>query len=152
MPVREEWIIEGDVAPGEDTAWVVLFDERLATDSEVLVVIVTDVFIFRCNDDKVDAKDEVFCTLLILVEVTYIRVIGVFDAAVVCLPIVLNLGIVDERLLEGGFVVAIGLLVVFSDEEVVPASGGVLDAVSGVLMYVEGVEKSSGFQVVVRTR
>ena len=85
-------------------------------------------------------------------EVTYVRVIGVFDAAVVYLPIVLNLGIVDERLLEGGFVVAIGLLVVFSDEEVVPASGGVLDAVSGVLMYVEGVEKSSGFQVVVRTR
>ena len=39
-----------------------------------------------------------------------------------------------------------------SAEEVVPASGGVLDAVSGVLMYVEGVEKSSGLQVVVRTR
>ena len=152
MPVSEEWIIEGDVAPGEDTAWVVLFDERLATDSEVVAVIVTDVFISRCDDAKVDAKYEVFCTLLILVEVTYVRVIGVFEAAVVCSPIVLNFGIVDERLLEGGFVVAIGLLVVFSDEEVVPASGGVLDAVSGVLRYVEGVEKSSGFQVVIRTR
>ena len=39
-----------------------------------------------------------------------------------------------------------------SAEEVVPASGGVLDAASDVFMYVEGVEKSSGFQVVIRTR
>ena len=146
--VNEESLIDGDVAPGADTVLVVLFDERLDTDSDGFVVVVTDVVMFTCGEEKIVGKDDVFCIILVLVEVTDVRVLGVFDDAVVCVPIVLYLKVEDVLLIEGDVIVLIGTLLVSSVEEVVTTSGGVLDTVSDVLMYVRGVEETSGFHVV----
>jgi hypothetical protein len=86
----------------------------------------------------------VLCKLLVVVEVTYLRVLGVLDAEVVCVGSIRGFGGEDEWLLEGVVIVAIGILLVSSDEEVVTASDGVLDAVSDALMYIRGVEETSG--------
>ena len=89
------------------------------------------------------------CTLLVLVKVEDVRVLVLVDATVVFVPKVTNVGVDDELLLEGDVIVEIGILLVYSDGELVTASVGVLDMVSDVVLYVRGVEETSVCHVVV---
>ena len=89
------------------------------------------------------------CTLLVLVKIEDVRVLVLVDATVVFVPKVTNVGVDDELLLEGDVIVEIGILLVYSDGELVTASVGVLDMVSDVVLYVRGVEETSVCHVVV---
>ena len=89
------------------------------------------------------------CTLLVLVEIADVRVLVLVDATVVFVPKVTNVGVDDELLLEGDVIVEIGILLVYSDGELVTASVGVLDMVSDVVLYVRGVKETSVCHVVV---
>ena len=89
------------------------------------------------------------CTLLVLVKIEDVRVLVLVDATVVFVPKVTNAGVDDELLLEGDVIVEIGILLVYSDGELVTASVGVLDMVSDVVLYVRGVEETSVCHVVV---
>lgn len=89
------------------------------------------------------------CTLLVLVKIEDVRILVLVDATVVFVPKVTNVGVDDELLLEGDVIVEIGILLVYSDGELVTASVGVLDMVSDVVLYVRGVEETSVCHVVV---
>ena len=89
------------------------------------------------------------CTLLVLVKIEDVRILVLVDATVVFVPKVTNVGVDDELLLEGDVIVEIGILLVYSDGELVTASVGVLDMISDVVLYVRGVEETSVCHVVV---
>ena len=89
------------------------------------------------------------CTLLVLVKIEDVRILVLVDATVVFVPKVTNVGVDDELLLEGDVIVEIGILLLYSDGELVTASVGVLDMVSDVVLYVRGVEETSVCHVVV---
>ena len=89
------------------------------------------------------------CTLLVLVKIEDVRILVLVDATVVFVPKVTNVGVDDELLLEGDVIVEIGILLVYSDGELVTASVGVLDMVSDVVLYARGVEETSFCHVVV---
>ena len=89
------------------------------------------------------------CTLLVLVKIEDVRILVLVDATEVFVPKVTNVGVDDELLLEGDVIVEIGILLVYSDDELVTASVGVLDMVSDVVLYVRGVEETSVCHVVV---
>ena len=89
------------------------------------------------------------CTLLVLVKIEDVRILVLVDATVVFVPNVTNVGVDDELLLEGDVIVEIGILLLYSDGELVTASVGVLDMVSDVVLYVRGVEETSVCHVVV---
>ena len=89
------------------------------------------------------------CTLLVLVKIEDVRILVLVDATVVFVPKVTNVGVDDELLLEGDVIVEIGILLVYSDGELVTSSVGVLDMVSDVVLYVRGVEETSVCHVVV---
>ena len=89
------------------------------------------------------------CTLLVLVKIEDVRILVLVDATVVFVPKVTNVGVDDELLLEGDVIIEIGILLLYSDGELVAASVGVLDMVSDVVLYVRGVEETSVCHVVV---
>ena len=89
------------------------------------------------------------CTLLVLVKIEDVRILVLVDATVAFVPKVTNVGVDDELLLEGDVIVEIGILLVYSDGELVTASVGVLDMISDVVLYVRGVEETSVCHVVV---
>ena len=89
------------------------------------------------------------CTLLVLVKIEDVRILVLVDATVVFVPKVTNVGVDDELLLEGDVIVEIGILLVYSDGELVTASVGMLDMVSDVVLYARGVVETSVCHVVV---
>ena len=82
----EESLLKGDVSPETDTVSVGPFGEKVDTNLDGLVVIFTDVLMFTCGDIVTVGEDAVLCALVVLINVTDVRVLRVSYGVVVCIP------------------------------------------------------------------